>query len=506
MGIMQLPVDWEKMTGPCAKGEDVNEGTIRLDPEPSILIESLRDIGYSFNSALADIVDNSITAGATDVWILAIPDDDFRIGIIDNGNGLAEDELKQAMRLGSTDPRQRRALNDLGRFGLGLKTASFSQCRRLTVASRNKENASAFTWDLDLVVEQNAWNVIERTDLERIPFMEELGDSGTLVLWEKLDRLTGSRDFGKVDYTRIIGEAQDYLSLVFHRYIAGEKGLNRLAIRVNNRLLEPIDPFNTRHKATQAGQIETICLGVSMQAFTLPHRSHYDSQQEYDHFGLSGGYLKSQGVYLYRAKRLILYGTWFGLAKKTALTQLTRVKIDIDISQDEVWKIDVKKVSAQMPEVVRGRVKSLIAAIGAPSRRAYRRRAIRLTGPDIYPGWNVEQIGEKKIYRINRDHPIIASLKETLDETNANSLETTLALIESSFPTESLFYDFANNEDGVAFAALEDTEFINAARTFFSSLKQAGQNDEVILSIMQRAEPFQSRWMDTLSALGIEEK
>lgn len=204
---MQLPVDWEKMTGPCAKGEDVNEGTIRLDPEPSILIESLRDIGYSFNSALADIVDNSITAGATDVWILAIPDDDFRIGIIDNGNGLAEDELKQAMRLGSTDPRQRRALNDLGRFGLGLKTASFSQCRRLTVASRNKENASAFTWDLDLVVEQNAWNVIERTDLERIPFMEELGDSGTLVLWRSstasLARETLARSIARASSARL---------------------------------------------------------------------------------------------------------------------------------------------------------------------------------------------------------------------------------------------------------------------------------------------------------------
>lgn len=137
---------------------------IRLDPEPSILIESLRDIGYSFNSALADIVDNSITANASEILILAIPGDDFRIGIIDNGDGLSRDELRHAMRLGSTDPRQERALNDLGRFGLGLKTASFSQCRRLTVVSRKERNTAAFIWDLDLVVEQNAWNVIEPDD------------------------------------------------------------------------------------------------------------------------------------------------------------------------------------------------------------------------------------------------------------------------------------------------------------------------------------------------------
>lgn len=479
--------------------------TVRLEPEPSILIESLRDIGYSFNSALADIVDNSITADASEIRVLAIPDDEFRIGIIDNGTGLCKSDLKQAMRLGSTDPRQERALNDLGRFGLGLKTASFSQCRRLTVVSRHMGETAGYTWDLDLVVEQNEWNVIERNDLETIPFINELGNSGTLVLWEKLDRLTGSRGSGRVDYTRIISEAQDHLALVFHRYLAGEKGLRRIALKVNNFEVEPIDPFNSKHKATQASPIERICPGVTMQAFTLPHRSHYDSQLEYEKYGLNGGYLKNQGVYLYRAKRLILYGTWFGLSKKTALTQLTRVQIDIDTNQDEIWKIDVKKVSAQMPEVVRARIKTLIATIGAPSRKAYRRRATRLTSPEVYPTWNVEQSGEKRLYRINRTHPVIANLRDTLDAEDSESLETVLSLIESSFPTESLFYDFSNNEESVAFASLEDAEFRDAAQTFFSALKQAGHEEETILSIMQNAEPFQSRWKDALDALGIEE-
>lgn len=479
---------------------------VRLDPEPSILIESLRDIGYSFNSALADIVDNSITANASEIWILAIPDDVFRIGIIDNGDGLCKSDLKQAMRLGSADPRQKRALKDLGRFGLGLKTASFSQCRQLTVVSRKDGNTAGYTWDLDLVVEKNEWSVIERDDLKGISFIDELGETGTLVLWEKVDRLTGAHGSGKVDYTRIISEAQDYLSLVFHRYLAGEKGLDRISLKVNNLQLESIDPFNTKNRATQASPMEQICQGVNMQAFTLPHRSHYESQQEYERYGLSGGYLKSQGVYLYRAKRLILYGTWFGLSKKTALTQLTRVKIDIDINQDEVWKIDVKKVSAQMPELVRDRIKSLIAAIGAPSRKAYRRRAVRLTSPDTYPAWNVEQVGEKKLYKINRAHPVITNLRESLDADDAENLDTVLSLVESSFPAESLFYDFANNEEGVSFAVLEDSEFYNAARTFFSALKQAGHGEETILSIMQCAEPFQSRWKDTLAILGIEER
>lgn len=479
--------------------------TIRLDPEPSILIESLRDIGYSFNSALADIVDNSITANASSVRILAIPDDNFRIGIIDDGDGLSRDDLKQAMRLGSSNPREERALNDLGRFGLGLKMASFSQCRRLTVVSRRDTDIAAFTWDLDLVVERNEWSVIERKNFEEIPFIRELGSTGTLVLWEKLDRLTGERGSGKIDHTRIISEAQDYLALVFHRFITGEKGINRLSIYVNNRCLDPIDPFNSKHRATQSSPLETICPRVTMQAFTLPHRSHYESQQDYERYGLKDGYLKNQGVYLYRAKRLILYGTWFGLAKKTALTQLTRVKIDIGVNQDEFWKIDVKKVSAQMPEIVRSRVKTLITTIGAPSRKTYRHRATKLTNPSVYPAWNISQEGDKRLYRINRNHPVIASLRETLDEVNLASFETVLSLVESSFPAESLFYDFANNEESVAFASIEDDEFRRAAVTFFSSLKQVGRNEEVILSIMKSAEPFQSRWEDTLAALGIEE-
>jgi hypothetical protein len=483
------------------------EQTVRLEPVPSILVESLRDIGYSLNSALADVIDNSIAANATEVRIFAIPGDDFRIAIIDNGEGLSREKLKQAMRLGSSDPRQERELNDLGRFGLGLKTASFSQCRRLTVLScTGEEKGAAFTWDLDYVVRENQWAVIEELNIGSIPFAKELGHSGTLVLWEKLDRLAGVRGVGKVDHTRVISEVEDYLSLVFHRYLSGEKGVNRLAISVNNRPLVPVDPFNTCHKATQAGQRELICPGVTMQAFTLPHRSHYESQHEYERSGLPGGYLRNQGVYLYRAKRLILHGTWFGLSRKTALTQLTRVKIDIDVSQDELWKIDVKKVSAQIPEEVRKRLKSLLATIGAPSRKAYSKRAARLTSPDIYPAWNAERVGDRKLYKINRTHPVIVSFLESLDSDLSTNLETVLSFIETNFPVASLFYDFANDEDSVIAPDPREEELTNMARTFFSALNQSIQDDEKVLSIMQSNEPFCSRWVETLQSLGIEEQ
>lgn len=478
---------------------------ITLEPIPSILIESLRDIGYSFNSALADIVDNSISANASNVWIQALPIDSFCLAVIDDGNGLFREDLKQAMRLGSSDPRQKRALNDLGRFGLGLKTASFSQCRRLTVASVHKGEQSAFTWDLDLVVENNRWTVLERDDFSEIPFIEQLGDSGTLVLWEKVDRLTGSRGSGRVNYQRIISEAQDYLALVFHRFLAGEAGLERISITVNNRDLEPIDPFNSKHKATQISPAELVCPNVTMQAFTLPHKSFYVDTQEYEKYGLKDGYLKNQGVYLYRSKRLILYGTWFGIAKKTALTQLTRVKIDIDINQDELWKIDVKKVSAQLPEAVRDRLKTLINTIGAPSRKTYRRRARKLTSPDVYPSWIVEQDGNRKIYKINREHPLVADLCDELDADDEAKFNSVLSLIEATFPMDSLLYDYSNNEESVSFECFDDDSFSLATRDFFGSLKQQGLDEDTILSVMKSAEPFASNWDAVLKSLSIEE-
>lgn len=477
-----------------------------LEPEPSILIESLRDIGYSFESALADIVDNSITAEADDVQIFALPVDDFKVAIVDNGQGLSNNELLQAMKLGSTNPRDERKVNDLGRFGLGMKTASFSQCRRLTVVSKKEGEISAFTWDLDIVVRDNKWHVLERKDISNIPFIEHLGSTGTLIIWEKVDRLTGDRGSGRVNYERVISEAQDHLQLVFHRYLSGETGIKKMSMSVNGRPLIPLDPFNSTNKATQTLPVEQVAPGVSLQAYTLPHRSNYDSDQEYEKYGLPGGYLKNQGVYIYRAKRLIFYGTWFGLAKKTSLTQLSRVKIDIDNYQDEVWKIDVKKVSAQMPEAVRERVAALAQRIGAPSKKVYKRRGARLTSPDVYPIWVVERSDGKNTYRINRDHPAIASLLASSDENRLREINSVLSLVESSFPKEALYYDLSNNAESVSFPNLNKEDFKDNVVSFFAALSQAGKPDETILSIMGNMDIFANNWNGVLDALEISEE
>lgn len=480
---------------------------IELNPEPGILIESLRDVGYSFNSAIADIIDNSITANSKNVSVMAVPvsGDDFKLAIIDDGDGLTRNELLKAMRLGSSNPRLARAAGDLGRFGLGLKTASFSQCRRLTVISRRDGSTSAFTWDLDVVVHSNKWTVIEQLDTSNLFGIEALGNHGTLVLWEKVDRLTGENGAGRVNYARVISEARDHLGLVFHRFLGDEPGTPHIRLQVNGLNVEPLDPFNVQNPATRSDPEELVCPGVMLRSYTLPHESKYQDKQEYERYGLPGGYLRNQGVYLYRAKRLIIHGTWFGLAKKTALTQLTRVKIDIDTDQDEIWKIDVKKTDAQMPEIVRKRMKQLIEVIGAPSRRVYRRRTATLTSRESYPVWNRLERDEHVVYSINEEHPVIAAFRSELDAAEVKRFDSLMSFIGSMLPMEALIYDLSSHSDNTTADMMNGEEFAETVRTFFSRMHQTS-DDEDVLDIMHAVEPFKSRWAEALKALGIEER
>jgi len=194
----------------------------------------MRDIGYSLETALADIIDNSITAQARNIQLFAnIDDSDVRIGILDDGEGMTENDLLEAMRPGCRSPLDTRGISDLGRFGLGLKTASFSQCRRLTVVTRRDGDTSAAIWDLDYVAEQDDWLVQIPDDSGELPWVHLLGGNGTLVIWEKMDRLLSEADSveARPDILRRIDEARKHLELVFHRFLSGEHGIKRFECR-----------------------------------------------------------------------------------------------------------------------------------------------------------------------------------------------------------------------------------------------------------------------------------
>ncbi|WP_067341744.1 ATP-binding protein [Stappia indica] len=481
-------------------------------PHAAALIEGLRDIGYSLETAISDIIDNSITAGAHRVEIATETySDEPHIAIIDDGDGMTEDELVAAMRPGSRNPLATRDEPDLGRFGLGLKSASFSQCRRLTVVSRRSGQTSAAIWDLDDVAERNEWAVQLPDHFDLIPGIEKLGQQGTLVLWQKLDRLTGGYSHNAAKRGEVINqriaETERHLRLVFHRFMEDSRPLR---ILLNERLLRPLDPFARKNPATISDPEEKLALirgEVEIQSFTLPHHKQMP-KTDWEDIGGPEGHLKSQGFYLYRGKRLILHGTWFGLCRQSELTKLSRVRIDIPNSMDAEWKIDVKKSSAQLPPVVRDRLKKVIERILAGSKRTYRKRGQKLVDHERLPMWHRIQAEGQIRYRPNIEHPAFANFAESLPPNLRRGFFNCIALVGASLPIETLHADMAGTAEQIVSDRVDEDTLAQAVQATLSVLLGARKDIEEIKSLMKDVDPFRSAWEDTerIIAAAIETK
>lgn len=470
-------------------------------PHAAALIEGLRDIGYSLETAISDVIDNSITAGAHRIKINTETfSDEPYIAIIDDGDGMTEEELVAAMRPGSRNPLATRDEPDLGRFGLGLKSASFSQCRRLTVVSRKSGQTSAAIWDLDDVAERNEWAVQLPDGVAGIPAVEQLGPKGTLVLWQKLDRLTGGYSHNSAKRAEVINqriaETERHLRLVFHRFMEDSKPLR---ILLNERLLRPLDPFARKNPATIADPEETLTLirgDVEIQSFTLPHHKQV-GKTEWDDIGGPDGHLKSQGFYLYRGKRLILHGTWFGLCRQSEITKLSRVRIDIPNSMDADWKIDVKKSSAQLPPVVRDRLKKVIERILAGSKRTYNKRGQKLVDHERLPLWHRIQADGQIRYRPNVEHPAFADFAESLPPDLRRGFFNCIALVGASLPIETLHADMAGTAELIVPDRVDEDTLAQAVQATLSVLMGARKDIKEIMSLMKDVDPFRSAWEDT---------
>lgn len=477
-----------------------------VPPRASVLVESLRDLGYSLQTAVADVIDNSLTAGARNVELLADTHaEEPSIGILDDGLGMTDSELLEAMRPGSRSPLDERPETDLGRFGLGLKTASFSQCRRLTVLTRKDCVVSAAVWDLDTVADRDQWIIELPENLAGIPWSDRLIEDGTLVVWEKLDRLVGPDGYGeRQDLVRQLEETAKHIEFVFHRFLSGsENRAERVVISLNDRELEPFDPFHSHHPATQHHPEETFRLDgreIRIRPVTLPHHDKVSSE-DWKRYAGPEGYVKNQGFYLYRNRRLIVHGTWFRLARQAELTKLSRVLIDMPNSLDADWKIDVRKAWAQPPAPVRERLRRIVERIVVPSKRTYTTRGARLTEDSRLPVWTRFQDKNRISYGFNAEHPLFSAFEARLDEQTADEFRRLITLFVSTLPVDALHADVSANSESVVPQALDPEDFAEIVEATWHLLRRRGLSKSDTESRMRSADPFRTNWEEAVNII-----
>jgi hypothetical protein len=438
-----------------------------LPPSAASLTASLRDLGYSLETALADLIDNSISADATDIQIFCdVSRTEPVLVIADNGRGMSEAELIAAMRHGATDPRKKRRPKDLGRFGLGLKTASFSQCRRLTIVSTQRNERAGAEWNLAQVEANDDWYIaiLDRQEISEQPFLDTLGHTGTLVIWRELDRLF--EDEGGEKRDEIVNDKlavlERHLSLVFHRFLAGEvKGRKRLTIRINGHSVGSFDPFCRKNAATQMLPEETVWVdgvAVTMQPYILPHHSRLTAT-EHDFYQDRSDFISNQGAYVYRNGRLMAWGDWFRMVPKGEATKLARVQIDFPNSLDADWTIDIKKSRARPPHAVRERLRQIINQIRDRSVTVHRGRGQKLFHESRAPVWERYADHGGIQFAINAEHPLITSLSARLSAADAASLRMLLDVIAAALPVEMIYSDYSTHPREVSQATrVQDEE------------------------------------------------
>ncbi|WP_290611714.1 ATP-binding protein [Arsukibacterium sp. UBA3155] len=476
-------------------------------PKASAMIEALRGLGYSTAASLADVIDNSISAGATEIRLQFYWDGlQSRISIIDNGRGMNDAELEAAMTLGTINPLDERHPTDLGRFGMGLKTASFSQCRRLTVASRVKNgDLVCLRWDLDAIAESldSDWYMLEGPAAGSELFIEKLSsfESGTLVLWELMDRVvTLGTDLNH--FSDMIDDIELRLGMIFHRLIEGARPGFRLFI--NDKQVAPWDPFMTgnpgkalespiERKSTSSGVVEVQC-------HVLPHRDKL-SEEEFLKAGGPEGWTSHQGFYVYRNKRLLLAGNWLGLGKGRAWHReephrLARIRIDIPNTADADWKIDIKKSTARPPVFVRNWLTKLAESTRDKARKVFAFRGSPTTGiggEPIEHTWRVEHLKSGVRYRIDVSHPAVSAVIEACGG-HKDLVKAMLRVVEETVPVQRIWLDTAENKDTprTGFDGEPNDTVVEVATVLFNDLiERKGLSVEDAHQSMLRTEPFQ---------------
>lgn len=475
--------------------KDCDFETEECPPFAPSLMESTRAIGYSLESAIADIIDNSIAAGATRVNVLYHPGAAPYIAVLDDGCGMSREELKAAMRYGSRSPIEKRKACDLGRYGLGMKTASLSQCKQLTVVSVKEKRRIACRWDLDYIQATENWSLqfLGDATVDKLPGIYDLGkySQGTLVIWKKLDKLEQTNIDYRSSLAKSMSVVESHLSLVFHRYLAGEKNLKKVMIFMNGRAIEPIDPF-LKEKSFQLMDVEEMVVRdakVTAVPYLLPHISKLSSA-EIETLGGKDGLRKNQGFYIYRNSRLLTWGTWFRLTRKSDLSKLARVQVDIPNSLDDLWSLDIKKSVALPPEEVMKRLSNIIEKISLSSRQTWTYRGKKeLPTSKIQGVWSRFKVRDGSYrYEVNKSHPLIEQILNRFPLAKPQ-FERLLDIIAGGIPLNSLYCDLTNDVKIENENEKSPAEILALLKTLLASEKTHDRRNSLIEALLL-SKPF----------------
>lgn len=415
-------------------------------PKPAVLLSAIRAIGYSFETAVADIIDNSISAQAKNIRIFSEPSGEPYFAFLDDGTGMTKGELRNALLLGSDRSEKCDAPMELGRFGLGLKSASFSQCRCFTVVTKQEATINAMSFSLDDVEASGTWRtaILDKSELKKVPEVGRLlqYEHGTLVVWRDFDRLRVNTTNFETSFRRLVKMAKSHVEYVFHRFY------DEIGIYFNEEHVEKRDPFLLdSYGMQQEGRgvsVEVDGHKIHITPYSLPYASAL-SQDERRLLGNPKSIYDEQGLYLYRNRRLIAWGSWFRTEVRSELNKLARVKVDIPSSLDEIWMLDVKKSSAKIPDKIRDSIRIAVGDSVSRSRGAVSKPGEREAMAE-HKVWIRELKGVNAVeYVINRENPTYKVLRSSLSGDELALFEQFVDDVQDYLPKHQIHIDQAGD-------------------------------------------------------------
>lgn len=459
------------------------------------LIESLRSVGYSFEMAISDIIDNSIAAHALDIEIISVVENDKSyISIIDDGCGMSDEQLLNAMQYGSANPNDIRDNDDMGRFGLGLKSASLSQCRKLTVISKKNRQINAYVWDIDYIIKCQTWNVqkLNQKEIEMIDCYKYIMnlDHGTIVLWENFDRIKESSVDLDESLRTLLVESIDHLALIYHRFLG-----KKLHIRVNGLEIVPKDPFLESNSGTQLKKEQNIKVDgkiIKVKPYILPHINKL-TKEDIKKVGGKESLRSEQGFYIYRNKRLIIWGTWFRLGNKNELTKLARIKVDIPNDMDYIWDIDIKKSRVTLPNKIKVFLYKSVVQSCEISERVHEYRGRKIFSNGFSHTWNIieKRKNEGIMLEVNIHDAIITAFMDCLDKYQKKAFLSIINEIETNLPLDYIYAELAKGRKTTPTLSLDEKkEILEKIKEKIKIFSEIGMNKNDFLDAVLAHEQY----------------